>query len=41
VEDAKEAVDAHVDARRLQQRLVVRVDADPTLLEQTSNRAVG
>ena len=41
VEDAKEAVDAHVDARRLEQRLVVGVDPDPTLREQPPDRPVG
>ena len=34
VEDAEVAVDAHVDARRLQQRLVVGVDPDATLREE-------
>src|SRR5205823_8186002 len=41
VEDAEEAVDAHVDAGRLQQRLVVGVDDDPPLLEQPPDRPVG
>src|SRR5204862_7466990 len=41
VEDAKEAVDAHVDARGLHERLVVGVDPDPTLLEQPPDRPVG
>ena len=40
-EDAEEAVDAHVEARRLHQRRVVRVDADPALVEQSPDRAVG
>ena len=40
VEDAEVAVDAHVDARRLQQRLVVGVDADPPLVEQPADRPV-
>src|SRR6478752_199287 len=31
VEDAEEAVDAYVDARRLQQRDVIRVDPDAPL----------
>ena len=33
-EDAEVAVDAHVDARRLEERGVVRVDLDPALVEQ-------
>ena len=37
----EEAVDAHVDARRLEQRLVVGVDPDPTLREQPPDRPVG
>jgi hypothetical protein len=41
VEDPEEAVDADVDARWLEQRLVVRVDADPLLLEQAPDGAVG
>jgi hypothetical protein len=41
VEDAKEAVDAHVDARGLEQRFVVRVDADAILLEEAPDRPVG
>ena len=40
-EDAEVAVDAHVDARRLEQRRVVRVDLDPALVEQPRDRAVG
>ena len=40
-EDAEVAVDAHVDARRLEQRLVVGVDADPPFGEQSPDRAVG
>src|SRR5205823_13023159 len=34
VEDAEEAVDAHVDAGRLQQRLIIGLDLDPPFLEQ-------
>src|SRR5689334_20793548 len=41
VEHPEEAVDADVDARRLQQRLVVGVDPDPTLREQPPDRPVG
>src|SRR5436309_15333720 len=41
VKDAEEAVDADVDARRLQKRFVVRLDDDPLFLEQSSNRSVG
>jgi hypothetical protein len=41
VEDAEEPVDAHVDARRLQQGVVVRIDLDPPLFEQTPDRPVG
>ena len=41
VEDAEEPVDANVDARRLQQRVVVRVDLDPPLGEQAGDRRVG
>ena len=33
VEDAEEAVDTDVDARRLEQRLVVRFDHDAPLVE--------
>ena len=40
-EDAEVAVDAHVDARRLHQRLVVRLDLDPALAEQAPDRPVG
>ena len=40
VEDAEEPVDADVDARRLQERLVVRVDLDPPLGEQAGDRRV-
>src|SRR6266480_3463903 len=41
VEDAEEAVDANVDARRLEEPLVVRVDLDAALLEQAADRPVG
>ncbi len=41
VEDAEEAVDADVDARGLQQRLVIRLDEDAPFLEQPSDCAVG
>ena len=41
VEDAEEPVDADVDARRLEKRLVVRVDLDPPLGEQAGDRRVG
>src|SRR6476659_594963 len=41
VEDAEVAVDAHVDARGLEQRFVVGVDPDPTLREQPLDRPVG
>ena len=41
VEDAEEAVDPHVDARGLQQRLVVRLDLDAALREQPADRPVG
>ena len=41
VEDAEEPVDADVDARRLQERRVVRVDLDPPLGEQAGDRRVG
>ena len=40
-EDAEVAVDPHVDARRLEQRRVVRVDLDPALAEQALDRPVG
>ena len=40
-EDAEVAVDAHVDARRLEQRRLVRVDLDPALAEQPRDGAVG
>src|SRR5215210_4129397 len=41
VEDAEVAIDAHVDARGLEQGLVVRVDLDPTFADQPADRAVG
>src|SRR4051794_10256264 len=41
VEDAEEAIDPHVEARRLQQSLVVRVDPDPSLAYQPLDRPVG
>jgi hypothetical protein len=41
VEDPEEAIDADVDARRLQQRLVIRIDDDPVFLEQPGDRPVG
>ncbi len=39
-EDAEVAVDAHVDARRLEQRGVVGIDLDPALGEEARDRAV-
>ena len=39
--DAEETVDAHVHARGLDKLLVEWVDADPALVEQASNRAIG
>src|SRR5438067_8982119 len=41
VEDAEEAVDADVDARRLEERFVVGVDPDLPLVEQPLDRPVG
>jgi hypothetical protein len=41
VEDPEEAVDAHVDARRLDQTLVERVDLDAPLVEEPADGAVG
>ena len=41
VEDAEVAVDAHVHARRLEQRGVVRIDLDRPVLEPALDRAVG
>jgi hypothetical protein len=41
VEDAEETIDADVDAGRLEQRRVVRLDLDATLVEQAADRAVG
>ena len=41
VEDAEVPVDAHVDARGLQQRLVVGIDLDPALAEEPRDRPVG
>ena len=32
--DPKQAVDAHIEARRLHQRRVVRIDHDPALVDQ-------
>ena len=40
-EDAEVAVDADVDARRLEQRRVVRVDLDAALVEQALDGSVG
>ena len=40
-EHAKQAVDAHVEARRLHERGLVGVDADPARLDQTPDGAVG
>ena len=40
-EDAEVAVDAHVDARRLEERFVVGLDADAPFGEQAPDRAVG
>src|SRR3954454_2952520 len=40
-EDAEVAVDANVDARRLEQGGVVRVDPDAALVEQAPDRSVG
>src|SRR5262249_2476411 len=39
--DPEIAVDAHVDARRLQERRVVGLDLDPAFLQQAGDRAVG
>ena len=41
VEDAEEAVDADVDARRLEQGIVVRIDLDAAFLQAARDRAVG
>ena len=40
VEDAKEAIDADVHARRLEQGVVIRIDLDPALFQQASDRAI-
>jgi hypothetical protein len=40
VEDAEEAVHPHVDARRLEQLAVIRLDLDPALVEQPRDRSV-
>ena len=40
-EDPEIAVDAHIDAGRLHQRIVVRLDLDLPLAEQASDRPVG
>ena len=39
--DPKQAVDAYIEARRLHQRRVVRIDHDPSLVDQTEDRPVG
>jgi hypothetical protein len=41
VEDAKQAVDADVDARGLQERLVVGVDLEASLVQEPGDRGVG
>src|SRR5215210_159805 len=41
VEDAEEAVDAYVNARGLNQRLVVRLDPDSFFLQEAPDRPVG
>src|SRR5689334_14261045 len=41
VEDPEEVVDADVDARRLQERVVVRVDLDAALREEAGDRRIG
>jgi hypothetical protein len=40
VENPEEAIDPDVDARGLEQRLVVRIDLDPAFLQVSSDRAV-
>ena len=40
-EDPKHPVDPHIEARRLHQRGVVRVDSDSACVDQTPDRAVG
>ena len=40
-EHPEQAVDADVEARRLHELRVVRVDTDPTRLDETPDRAVG
>ncbi len=40
-EHAEEAVDADVEARRLHERRVVRLDADPARLDEAPDGAVG
>src|SRR4029453_3571785 len=40
-EDAEVAIDAHVDARRLEERFVVGLDADAPFGQQAPDRAVG
>ena len=39
--DPKQAVDANIEARRLHQRRVVRIDHDPALVDQSRDRPVG
>src|SRR5579862_6938618 len=41
VEDPEEPVDPHVHARRLQKRVVIRVDLDPALRQQAGDGRVG
>src|SRR5438034_11455420 len=41
VEDAEVAVDADVDARRLEERSVIRIDLDPAVGDEALDRAVG
>ena len=40
-EHAEVAVDAHVEARRLHERRLVRIDADAALVEEAADGAIG
>ena len=41
VEDAEVPVDPHVDARRLEQRRLIRVDLDPAFVDEPFDGAIG
>jgi hypothetical protein len=40
VENPEEAVDPNVDARRLQQGVVIRIDLDPAFFQEPGDRPI-